>query len=114
MRLGLGRFAMAALGPTIDHDEIRRWARRHNATPTEQLPHVVDGEPAVLRFMFEKQAQDRADVRLITWEEFFLKFDELGLAFVYDEGVTGYNEILQIEEESPYRHHSHRIAKLHN
>jgi len=55
-----------------------------------------------------EQAADLANVHLISWEEFFVKFDGLGLSFVYDDEPTGYNEILQIEENSPYLHPSHR------
>ena len=105
---------MAALEPTTDHEEIRVWAERNNAVPTERLPHIVDGEPAILHFSLQEQANDRSDVRLISWEEFFLKFDELGLTFVYDEGASGQNEILQIEEKSPYRPPAYRKVKLDN
>ena len=103
---------MAASDPTTNHQEIVAWASRNNAVPTEKLPQIVDGEPEVLRFMIREQAEVRKDVRLISWEEFFLKFDELGLSFVYDNGTSGDNEILQIEERSPYRTEYHRIAEL--
>lgn len=99
---------MAASQPTTDHQEIRDWAALNNAVPTEKLPQFVDGEPEVLRFMVREQAEDYKYVRLISWEEFFLKFDELGLSFVYDEGNSGANEILQIEEKSPYRSQAYR------
>ena len=42
------------------------------------------------------------------------KFDALGLTFVYDNGATGYNEILQVEEKSPYRHSAYRPENLQN
>ena len=103
---------MAISEPTTDHQEILDWAALNNAVPTEQLPQIVDGEPQVLRFMLKEQAQDHKNVRLISWEEFFLKFDELGLTFVYDEGTSGDNEILQIEERSPYRPRGYRPVPL--
>lgn len=106
--------AITPLEPTSDHEEIRSWARRNNAVPCEVLPHIVDGEPAVLRFLFEEQARARNDVRLISWEDFFVKFDALGLTFVYDEAVPGHNEILQIEEKSAYRPPAYRVTKLEN
>lgn len=94
---------MAIAGPTTDHKEIKRWAESKNAVPVETLPHVVDSEPASLRFMLLAQVPDHSDVRRISWEEFFVKFDNLGLTFVYDDDSTGYNEILQVEEKSPHR-----------
>ncbi len=103
---------MATAKPTTDHDEIRSWAGRHNAVPCEVLPHIVDGEPALLCFLFEAQARDRSDIRLIPWEDFFAKFDALGLSFVYDEAIPGSNEIVQIEEKSPYRPIAYRPSKL--
>ncbi len=105
---------MATSKPITDPEEIRSWARRHNAVPCELLPHIVDGEPAVLCFMYETQARERNDVRLILWDDFFAKFDALGLSFVYDEAVPGSNEILQIEEKSAYRPPAYRVSKLDN
>ena len=95
---------MALAGPTTDHLEIRHWAESHSAVPVEVLPLIVDSEPALLRLMFREQAEDLQNVLEISWEMFFSKFDALGLTFVYDDDSTGYNEILQIEEKSAYRH----------
>ncbi len=105
---------MPILGPTSNHEEIRSWADLHRAVPAELLPHIVNGEPALLRLMLAGQIKDHHDMRVLTWEEFFLKFDSLGLAFVYDDDATGYNEILQIEERSAYRHNRDRPATLEN
>jgi hypothetical protein len=94
---------MPMIGPTSNHKEIRVWADRNSAIPAEVLPHHIDGEPALLRLMLAAQVEDHADLRAISWEEFFLKFDSLGLALVYDDQASGYNEILQIEESSVSR-----------
>ena len=102
------------LGPTSDHKIIRFWADSNHAVPAEILPYEVDGVPAILRLMLAEQVRDHADIRMISWEEFFLKFDSLGLAFVYDEDPTGNHEILQIEENSPYRHNRYRPSTLEN
>jgi hypothetical protein len=75
---------------------------------------VVDGEPALLRLMLKEQAGDRSNVLVIGWEELFSKFDALGLAFVYDNGSAGYNEILQREEHSAYLHPDHRPGATQN
>src|ERR1700712_6034937 len=94
---------MPILGPTNEHSKIRYWATSNRAVPAEVLPHIVDGEPATLRLLPAEQVARSADIRVISWEEFFIKFDSLGLAFVYDDDSSGYNEILQVEENSPYR-----------
>jgi hypothetical protein len=103
---------MAITGPTTDHTEIRRWAEFNGAVPTEVLPHILDSEPARLRMMLAEQALDHENVRIIAWEDFFVKFDGLGLTFVYDNDRAGYNEILQNEEKSPYRHPKYRPSML--
>ncbi len=105
---------MAIVGPTTNHKEIRIWAESKSALPVEVLPQIVDSVPAVLRLMFPVQIEHCSEARPISWEEFFAKFDALGLTFVYDDGATGYNEILQIEEQSPYRHSVYRPANLQN
>ena len=94
---------MPISGPTTDHALIRRWADRHQFVPAEKLPGRVDGEPAELRFVSAAQAETRKDVRIIAWADFFAKFDQHGLALVYDDDSTGYNEVLQVENRSPYR-----------
>ncbi len=35
---------------------------------------------------------------MISWEEFFARFDLLGLTVVYDDSMDGYNELLQRPE----------------
>ncbi|WP_263383552.1 hypothetical protein [Granulicella arctica] len=103
---------MSLSGPTTNHNEIRIWAESHQIVPTELLPHVLDHEPAELRMMLAGQANGHPDIKVLTWEEFFLKFDSLGLTFVYDDERAGYNEILQIEEKSPYRPPKYRPAHV--
>ena len=105
---------MPILGPTSDHAKIRYWATANRAIPAEVLPHIVDGEPAVLRLMLADQVAVHTDIRVISWDEFFVKFDSLGLTFVYDDEPTGYNEILQLEEKSPYRRSKDRPQTLEN
>lgn len=99
--------------PTTDHSEIRHWALKHKAVPVEVLPDHVDSEPATLRFLLPEQSR-HLGFSQISWEEFFVKFDELGLTFVYDKDSTGYNEILQVESRSPYRNPAYRGTALEN
>jgi hypothetical protein len=67
---------------TKDHAEIRRWVEEHDGAPA-----TVGGdgdEVAVLRIDFPGgSGSDR--LRHITWEEWFEKFDEEELSFLYQE-----------------------------
>ncbi|WP_419804805.1 hypothetical protein [Terriglobus sp.] len=68
--------------PTSDHEEIRRWAKLHSAHPAERLPSRVDGEEPVLALIFHRGSSIPDNVIPITWEEFFERFDRLGLSFL--------------------------------
>ena len=104
-----GGESMPISGPTSDHELIKGWANTHSFVPAERLPARVDGEPAELSLVSAIQAESRKDVVVIAWEDFFAKFDQHGLAFVYDnDSSSGFNEILQNEEKSPYRHPNRR------
>lgn len=93
---------MPIIGPTTNHDEIRRWADSRKAVPTEVLPDHLDHEPTLLRILLPQLAADLQNVRVLPWDEFFIKFDLLGLTFVYDDATSGYNELLQIDDRDPH------------
>ncbi len=71
--------------PTRDHAKIRNWARRHDAAPAEIKPFVFDGEPSILYFLFGASKAGTDEIRPISWEDFFAKFDLLELAMAWDE-----------------------------
>lgn len=71
--------------PTTDHDEIRRWAAFHRATPAEVIPRVFDGKPAILGFLFVNASQPATELRPMSWNSFFSAFDLLELCFPYDD-----------------------------
>jgi hypothetical protein len=72
---------MATAHPTVDHDEIRRWAEKHGARPAK-----VDtgGEGGVLRFDFESNG-DESKLTLIEWDEFFEIFEDNDLAVLLSD-----------------------------
>jgi hypothetical protein len=74
----------------------------------------MNHEPMVLRMMLPQMAADRKDIRVLTWEEFFAKFDLLGLTFVYEDNNSGYNELLQIDSRNPYRSSLDQPIDPHN
>ena len=67
---------------TTDHNEIRRWAEARDGFPATVRGTAERGEEAgLLRIMF----RDDEDLERIEWEDFFEKFDEEKLAFLYQE-----------------------------
>lgn len=67
---------------TTDHDVIRKWAEERGGKPATVKATEEDGEPGILRIDFDPpdEGLDR-----ISWDEFFEKFDETGIAFLYQE-----------------------------
>jgi hypothetical protein len=69
---------------TTDHDEIRRWAEERGGRPALAVEH--QDEPMGLRIEFpEDRDNEEEALRLISWDEFFKKFDEDNLVFLYRE-----------------------------
>lgn len=67
---------------TIDHDEIRRWVEDHGGKPASVKGTEAGDEAGVLRVDFPGGAgQDQLEH--IEWDEWFAKFEESGLAFLY-------------------------------
>jgi hypothetical protein len=68
---------------TRDHDVIRKWVDRRDGRPATVKDTAQDGEHAgILRIDFGPK-EDR--LQEIDWDEFFEKFDEADLAFLYQE-----------------------------
>ena len=90
-------------GPITDHGAILRWAEAHDARPAAVRPRTFDSEPAVLKFVFGPASEAEPELNVISWEEFFVMFDLLGLALVYDGSDNSNYELLQVEQRSAYR-----------
>jgi hypothetical protein len=74
---------------TTDHETIRRWAEERGGRPATVRGTGSDGDPGVLRIDFPGGAGEES-LEHISWDEWFRKFDENGLAFVYqDEKASG-------------------------
>jgi hypothetical protein len=77
---------MALTKVTRDHEEIRKWVEERGGIPSEVEGTENNGEPGVLRFKFPNAPNARDEkLKEISWDEFFRKFDEKGLALVYEE-----------------------------
>ena len=76
---------MASLShTTTNHDEIRQWVEEHDGQPATVRDTGSGGEPGVLRIDFPGGVgSDRLEH--IDWDEWFQKFDDEQLAFLYQE-----------------------------
>lgn len=74
---------------TIDHDEIRQWVERHGGSPAVVKRTRRGDDPGILRIDFPGFSGEDS-LEHVDWDEFFEKFEEANLAFVYqDETVSG-------------------------
>jgi hypothetical protein len=80
---------MAEDKKTTDHERIRRWAEERGGRPALVAGHH-DG-PLSLRIEFPEDQEGQQGLEwepkeilhLISWDEFFTKFDEANLEFLY-------------------------------
>ncbi|HEX2027401.1 MAG TPA: hypothetical protein VHF25_05320 [Nitriliruptorales bacterium] len=69
---------------TTDHDEIRRWAEERGGRPAT-VRGTEDGGVGVLRIWFPDVGAGEEELQEIDWDEFFDKFEDQGLAMLYQE-----------------------------
>jgi hypothetical protein len=67
---------------TTDHDKIKKWVEERGGRPATVKATEEDGHAGLLRIDFGPK-DDRLEE--ISWDEFFKKFDEAGLAFLYQD-----------------------------
>jgi hypothetical protein len=73
---------------TTDHDEIRRWAEERDGRPATIKGTAKKGEEAgLLRINFPGYKEE--NIEEISWEDFFEKFEQAKLAFLYQEETKG-------------------------
>ena len=78
---------------TQDHDTIKEWAESRDGYPATVHATEEKGEPGILRIDFEDPSEEQPNtpdsgLHRITWEEFFEKFDEAGVQFLYQEKTS--------------------------
>lgn len=70
---------------TTDHETIRQWAETRCARPSTVKGTAAQGESVgILRLDFPG-FRGMESLQEISWEEFFQKFDEEELVFLYQE-----------------------------
>ncbi len=69
---------------TTDPDEIRRWAEERGGRPSTVKRTSGEDDAGILRIDFPGYSGETS-LEEITWEEFFEKFEEKNLAFLYQD-----------------------------
>lgn len=69
---------------TTDHDLIKKWAEARNGCPATVSATAAGGDPGILRIDFPDGDADEG-LEEISWSEFFDKFEERKLAFLYQD-----------------------------
>jgi hypothetical protein len=72
---------------TTNHDEIRKWAEARGGKPATVKRTESGGEAGVLRIDFPGYS-GAGSLEEISWDEFFQKFDEKNLAFLYQDTTS--------------------------
>ena len=76
---------------TTDHDEIRRWVQERGGKPARVKGTGSGDDPGVLRVDFPGVGEeDRLEE--IPWDEWFDKFEQENLAFLYQDEVKSGEE----------------------
>jgi hypothetical protein len=75
---------MSEAHTTTNHETIRRWAEERGGHPAAVSATHKAKDPGLLRIDFEGDGPDPG-LEEISWDEFFDKFDEAKLAFLYQE-----------------------------
>ncbi len=73
---------------TTDHEEIRRWADERGATPACVRGTGGTGDVGMIRLDFPGYSGEES-LEPIEWDQWFEKFDEQGLALLYQETTAG-------------------------
>jgi hypothetical protein len=73
---------------TTDHQRIRRWVESRGGHPATVKRTARSGEPGLLRIDYPGFSGEQR-LREISWDEFFDKFEESELAFIYQDKTAG-------------------------
>ena len=67
---------------TQDHNAIRKWAEERGGKPAHVASTGDKSDPGILRFDFDN---DEKNIKTLSWEDFFKKFDSEHLSFLYQD-----------------------------
>jgi hypothetical protein len=94
--------SMSAARVTTDHETIRHWVEERDGGPATVRRTSRRGDPGILRIDFPGYLGEET-LEPISWDEFFVKFDESGLAFLYQEetangGTSRFSKFLKRDD----------------
>jgi hypothetical protein len=75
---------MARSNTTTDHDTIRKWAEERGGKPAEVATTAKGDDVGIIRIDFPGFSGE-GKLQEVSWDDWFKKFDEANLAFVYEE-----------------------------
>ena len=73
---------------TTDHAAIKQWREKRDGVPATVRGTGEGADVGVLRIDFKRAEGKESSLTPIGWEEFFSKFDEKGLAFLYQDETS--------------------------
>ncbi len=79
---------MAEAKKTTDHEIIKNWVEERGGAPATVKGTSKQGEVGLLRIDFPGYSGEDT-LEHISWEDFFSKFEESKLAFLYQEDIHG-------------------------
>jgi hypothetical protein len=80
---------MASANATTDHEKIRQWTEKRGGHPATVKRTEHGKEAGILRLDFDPP--DEA-LEKISWDQFFEKFEDADLAFLYQEKTAAGKE----------------------
>ena len=75
---------MAESKSTVNHQEIKRWVEARKGRPATVKRTAKGEEAGILRIDFPGYSGEHS-LEEISWEDFFQKFEEAGLKFLYQD-----------------------------
>ena len=104
---------------TTNHDQIRKWAEARGGKPAAIKTTHRGDDPGIIRLIFPGAPNaDDESLEEISWDEFFSKFDEAGLALLYQDRTTSgerslFNKLIG-RETAEARQHGESHASRHH
>lgn len=71
---------------TTDHDQIKSWVEERDGHPATVSGTKDGDEPGMIRIGFPEGDSD--SLEKISWEDFFEKFEDSELAFLYQDKTS--------------------------
>lgn len=93
---------------TTDHAVIRRWVEERDGSPARVKATGSRDDPGLLRIDFPGYT-GKESLERISWDDFFARFEEKNLAFLYQDQVRSgeasrFFKFVQRESDAPRAH----------